>query len=130
MSGRKLLADALGAALPAWQILSHTGQLDTVKQPGACVLWTQNRRKAPNLGLSWFIDQVELWVLTATSKPDLIEDDLDALLLDVMAALEPLDSFTWDVAERDVLADTFDGYRLAVTCIFQLTTEPEEEEAP
>ena len=127
MSGRKLLAEALAAALPAWQVLSHTGQLDTVKQPGAAVLWTQNRRKAATLGLDWFVDQVELWVLTATSKPDLIEDDLDALLLDVMEALERLDSFTWDAAERGVLADTFDGYRLTITCIFQLTTEPEEE---
>lgn len=130
MSGRAMLADALSAALPAWQVLSHTGQLDAVKQPGACVLWTSNRRKAPTLGLDWFIDQTEMWVLTATTRPELIEDDLDALLLAVMEALEPLDSFSWDMAERGVLADAFDGYRLTISCVWQAVPddEPEEEE--
>ncbi|MFT3832877.1 MAG: hypothetical protein QM711_06090 [Micropruina sp.] len=126
MSGRKLLADALRAALPTWQVLSHTGQLDSVRQPGAVVLWTSRRTRAPKLGLDWFADEVELWVLTATDKPALIEDDLDALLLAVMQALEPLGSFAWETAERAVLADVYDGYRMTITCMWRV----QEEENP
>lgn len=128
MSGRRLLAEALRAALPAWQIVSDPRQLDAVRKPAAAVLWTSKRTKAPALGLDWFADEVELWALTAIDKPADIEDDLDARLLDVMAALEPLDTFAWTTAERGALADTFDGYKLTVTCIVQITPEPEEEE--
>lgn len=125
MSGRQQLAEALAAALPGWQILSHTRGLDTVRQPGACVLWTEKRTRAPALGLGWFADEITLWVLTAADKPALIEDDLDDLLMQVMQALEPLDQFHWAEASRDVLADTFDGYQLTITCIWQ--AQPDEE---
>lgn len=123
-SGRKILAEALKAALPSWQILSHARQLDSVRKPGACVLWTGKRTRYPSLGLGWFTDEVTLWVLTAADKPDVIEDDLDDLLAEVMQALEPLDTFHWDTAERDVLAGTFDGYRLTVICAVHLIEDP------
>lgn len=128
MSGRKLLADALKAALPTWQVVSTARPLDSVKKPGAVVLWTSRIEKAPALGLHWFREECVLWVLTAADKPDAIEDDLDDLLYQVMQALEPLDSFAWDVAERDVLAETFHGYRMTITCLWK--AEQEEEEAP
>lgn len=127
-SGRTLLAQALRAALPAWQIVSDARQLDTVRKPGAIVLWSQKRTKAPALGLAWFKDEITLQVLTATDKPDLIEDDLDDLLLQVMSALEPLDSFAWETAERVAVADTWHGWQLTITCLYQVTTEPEPEE--
>lgn len=125
-TGRTRLAQALRAGLPAWQIVSDLRQLDGVRRPGAILLWTQNRRKAPALGLAWFSDEVTLQVLTATDKPDRIEDDLDDLLLQVMQVLEPLDAFAWETAERVTVADTWHGWQLTITCIFQLTTDPEE----
>lgn len=126
-SGRALLAQQLRDALPAWQIVSDTRQLDGVRRPGAILLWTQSRRKAPALGLDWFTDEVTLQVLTAADKPDRIEDDLDELLFQVMAALEPLDAFAWDLAERVAVADTWHGWQLTITCIYQLTTDPDPE---
>lgn len=125
MTGRVALAHVLAAALPDWQILSTARQLDSVRKPGAVVLWTQKRAKAPALGLDWFADELTLQVLTATTDPDLIEDDLDQLLFQVMQALEPHDAFAWEAAERVTLLDTFHGWQLTVTCIYQLTTEQE-----
>ena len=122
-SGRALLAQALRAALPTWQIVSDARQLDSVRKPGAILLWSSKRTKAPALGLQWFADEVTLQVLTATDKPDKIEDDLDDLLLQVMTTLEPLTTFAWETAERVAVADTWHGWQLTITCIYQLTTE-------
>ena len=123
MSGRKLLADALKAALPSWQVVSDARALDSVRKPGACVLWTADREKAPALGLHWFKDAVRLWVLTASDKPSEIEDDLDDLLLQAMEALEPLDAFAYERWERGTLNDVFSGYFTDVTCLFSVTPD-------
>lgn len=123
MTGRTILAQALATALPGWQILAGARQLDTVRRPGAIVLWSTRRTKAPALGLHWFADELMLQVVTAADHPDHIEDDLDQLLAQVMAALEPLDSFAWDNAERVTLGDTHHAWQLTITCLYQLTQE-------
>ncbi len=130
MTGRVLLAQALGAALEGWQIVADARVLDSVKRPGACVLWTSKRQRLSDKGTGWYLDEVTLWVLTATDKPDQLEDDLDALLMAATEALEPLDAFHWESAERGNLNDRFDGYRLTVSCVFHTEpeTEPETEE--
>lgn len=127
MSARTALRDALVAGLSGWQVVSDPRVLDVVRKPGAVVLGTQKLQKVPALGLGWFTCDLTLWVLTAATKPDAIEDDLDGLLLTVLAVLEPLEWATWDTAERLVLADAFDGYKLTVTATVQLVEEPEPE---
>lgn len=130
MTGRQQLAEALSAALEGWTIISDARVLDTVKKPGACILWTSKRDRLIARGTEWFQDEVTLWVLTATDKPADIEDDLDACLLAVMEALEPQASFYWHSAERGTLNDQFDGYRLTVTCVFTATPDPTPDPTP
>lgn len=125
-SGRSILAEALRGAL-GWLILADARQLDSVPQPGACVLWTERRTKAPTLGLHWFKDEITLLVLTATEDPTKLEDNLDQLLLEVAHALEPLESFTWETAQRVSLKDTFPGYQIAITCFVQVVPNPEPD---
>jgi hypothetical protein len=127
VSGRTILAQALRAGLPGWQIVADARALDPIRRPGAAVLWTASRRKAPALGLDWFADELTLWVLTATDKPEQLEDDLDGLLLQLLEVLEPLTAFAWEQADRGVLADKFEGWRLTVTCCFQLTPTPDPD---
>lgn len=127
MSGRTVLRDALTAGLTGWQVVSDPRALDSVRKPGAVVLGTNKRTRTPTLGLGWFTEELTLWVLTATTRPDQIEDDLDALLLQVLQVLEPLDSVRWDVAERLVLADTYDGYKITITTLVQLVDDNPEE---
>lgn len=129
-SGRTLLADALREGLPGWQILSDARVLDSVKQPGACVLWTAKRAKVPSLGLHWFQDDVTLYVLTASDRPELVEDSLDELLLTVAQVLEPLSGFHWDTAERATLDEKWLGYRIPVTCVVQVIPEPVPDPDP
>ena len=121
MTGRAHLAAALADGLGDWQIVSDARALDSVRRPGAAVLWTSKRQQLTDRGTGWYQDEVTLWILTAATKPADIEDDLDALLFAATQALEPLDAFHWETAERGVLAEKFDGYRLTVVCIFHLS---------
>jgi len=122
MSGRSELATALKAALPTWQIVSDARELDTVRKPGACVIWTSRRTRPRKLGTDILQDEVSLWVLSAADAAHL-EDDLDQLVEQVMAALEPLEAFSWETAERGQLAEKFDGWKFPITCLNTITTE-------
>lgn len=122
-TGRKLLAEALKVALPGWQIIADPREIDTVRKPGAVLLYTAKRTRPAKLGLDWLTDEIELFVITATDKPELIEDDLDGLLLQVMEALEPLEGFGWTEATRETLADRFHTWKLPITCGFKITRE-------
>ena len=122
MSGRSELATALKAALPAWQIVADARELDIVRKPGACVLWTSRRTRPRKLGTDILQDDVSLWVLSAADAAHL-EDDLDQLTEQVMAALEPLEAFSWETAERGQLAEKFDGWKFTITCLNTITTE-------
>lgn len=123
MSGRRLLAALIAAAMPAWQVVSDARAIDSVRRSGAAVLWTSRRSRLDKLGLDWLQDEVTVWIVTGVDKPEDIEDDLDDLLLDLMAALEPADSYVWSDAERGVLAEKFQGWRMTVTCVYQIETE-------
>lgn len=121
-NGRELLTDALTApGLPAWQVVSDPRQLDGVRQPGAVVLWTGVRRRLELQSLTMLSDELNVWCLTPTNKPEAIEPGLDALLLDVLQVIEGQPELSWDTAERGVLADTYDGWRVVVTCAYVLT---------
>lgn len=128
MNARTALEEALKAGLAGWQIVSGR-QLDIVRKPGAVLLAPVKKAKVPALGLGWFTEIVALWILTA-SEGVAVEDDLDALLLQVLEVLEPLEWATWDEAERLVLEDTFHGYKLQITATVQLVADPEPDPEP
>ena len=123
MSGRQLLKAALEAALPGWQIVADARALDSIRKPGAAVLWTARRTRPAKLNLDVVTDEVTLWILTATDKPADVEDDLDDLFTAVTAALEPLDWCIWTDAERGTLADRYEGWRLTITCLYNISQE-------
>lgn len=122
MSGRRTLAEHLETALPGWQIVSDAHVIDTVRKPGAAVVWTSRRRRWEKLGFDWLDDEITVWVLTAAEKAADIEDDLDDLLIRFLAALEDQPAYSWTEAERGVLAEKFQGWRVPVTCLYQLET--------
>lgn len=121
MNGRQILADALRTKLVNWQVVSDARQIDSVRRPGAAVVWTQTRKRMELNGFAMLTDEVVVWVLTAATKPEEIENDLDSLLLDVLEVLEGLPEFTWSEAERGVLVEKFDGWRLPVACAYKIS---------
>lgn len=119
MSGRKILADKLSDDLDGWLVASTAKPIDAITRP-TCVLWTTRRKRDEQIELSLLTDEIELWVLDPTTKPELIEDALDARLLEVIEALEQYEAFSWDTAERAVLAEVFSGWRMTITCIYNV----------
>ena len=120
-SGRAYLAGVLKDTLPDWQIVSDPRALDSIRKPGAIVLGTSKITRAA--GSAILGAELVLWVLTAADRPALIEDDLDDLLKTVCDVLEPLDAFNWTEAERMVLADVYDGYKVTLTCAYKIENE-------
>ncbi|MFT4296527.1 MAG: hypothetical protein QM582_14055 [Micropruina sp.] len=123
LGGRAMLAAALSDALPAWQIVADARALDSVRKPAAAVLWTSKRTRPDKLTLDILQDEITLWVLTAADNPAIIENDLDELLEAVIQAIEPLEWCAWTEAERGTLDEKYPGWRLTVSCAYQLITE-------
>ncbi|MBK8445409.1 MAG: hypothetical protein IPL41_01420 [Micropruina sp.] len=121
-SGRKLLEEAFLEALPGWQVRSTAIPLDSVRKPGAIWLYTGVRKRVELNGFSTLVDEITVWVLSA-ADPSKAEDDLDKLLLEVMEVLETLPSFNWESAERGVLGEKYDGWKLTVTCFYKINDE-------
>lgn len=119
-NGRSILAAAFREQLTGWQVVSDARQLDSVRNPGAAVVWTQRRKRAVLNGFEMLTDEVVIWVLTSATKPEEIESSLDGLLLEALEVLEGLPEFTWDQAERGVLSERFDGWRLTCLCAYKL----------
>ena len=128
MSARTQVRDALKAQLTGWQIVADPRQLDVVTKPGAAVLATMKMTRPATYEFNYVQNDLVLWVLTATTKPELIEDDLDDLLLAALAVLEGIEGVLWTEAERGVLSETFEGWKVTLSCGFPLAAlNPEPE---
>lgn len=123
MTGRAQLHQALAAALPGWLIVSDSRAIDGLRAAGNIVLWSARVARPEKLGLDVLQNELTLWVLTGLDDPTKTEDNLDHLLTQVFEALEPLAAFSWSEAERGVLAEKFDGWRIPITSLTTITTE-------
>lgn len=64
---------------------------------------------------AWLTYEVALAVLSGLSDLSAAEDELDALLLDVLYAVDECDQLTWDRATRATFDDTLHGYSVVLT---------------
>lgn len=121
MSGRTDLAAALRAGLAGWRVVDTYRPLDSITA-STVALWTANVDRLEYNGTDWLRATVETWILTPVEKADLVEDSLDDLLTQVLAVIEANPAFTWSTAERATLAETFPGWKLPITCLYQIGT--------
>ena len=70
------------------------------------------------LGAGVYQATLVLFLAVPTSKPDRVEDRLDAALETVLGVLEDYGSLTWDEVERSTLAEKFHGYRITTTAAY------------
>lgn len=120
-TGRKILADALKAALPNWQIVSDSRVIDSVRSPGACVAWGHEFKRVTRNGKSFLAETVDLYVLGyLTENSTKVEDTLEDELFQVLEVLEPLDSFTWDTITRTTFEDAYPAWKIELTCVFPI----------
>lgn len=66
---------------------------------------------------------VTIALLSGARKPSEIEDDLDSMLTEVIAALDRHPYLTWESAQRTALAEAGHCWQMTLTHIWQITTE-------
>ena len=69
------------------------------------------------------IEDFELWVIEPGTDPDEIENDLDALLDDVLATINPLPWLVWESAIRETHITNRSAYKITLTIITDINTE-------
>lgn len=112
MSARTLIADHLAAVLPAaYRIQPFPAEPDRVTDVTVMV-WRENVTRGPVKGAR--ANEVAIWVLTGHEDPRNAEDALDTALDTVLAALDELDTSSWESAERAVYAEKWHGYRVTI----------------
>lgn len=118
-SPRRALTAALKAALPKWQVTGYPHEFDRITKPTVMV-WTDSLEPASQVGRNRIVATLSLWVLTPVVKPGLADDELEELLLDVLAVLHEQTWLDWTGAERGVLQDTINGYRLTARAVLKI----------
>lgn len=106
MTVRSELATALKAVLPTnYKFVQVPRSLDNI-EPGRPVVMIYRDRveKAPNAQGVYF-STLSLWIVTPHVDEDRAEDNLDATLDVVIAALDGVSWVNWKTAERSTFGD-------------------------
>lgn len=119
MSARRDLVAALRAGLPGWRITGYPRVPGDIHRP-TVMCWQDRLTRSEQINLDRVRATLTIWVLTAKDHPEQVDDDLDDLLTEVLAVLQPLTWLMWTEAERGVLADTFPGYQITATAYYQI----------
>ncbi|MGV8965338.1 MAG: hypothetical protein ACOH2F_03580 [Cellulomonas sp.] len=119
MSARTQLATELAAALPTFRVMGFNDTLDAVTKPTVMV-WQSSLARLDQINHDRLRVTLDLWVLTGRDNPEKADDDLDASLEEVIAALQPLAWVDWTNATRGIFLEHFHGYNVTVTAVAQI----------
>lgn len=122
MGARTELETALKAGLTGWNVRSTPLGLDAVPKPTA-LIWSAKMARVDLNGFEVVKETLEMWVLTTEDNPLTAEDDLESRLMDVLGVIEPLGFVTWTEANREVLADTWQGWHLTLECVSKINND-------
>ena len=106
MSVRSQVSDALRALLPAnMRVIDVPRSLDGMEANRPVVLLYRDRlEKAPN-AQGAYLSTISLWIITPKIDTIKGEDELDAALDIVVAALDTILWANWRTAERSIFGD-------------------------
>ena len=106
MSVRSQVSDALRALLPAnMRVIDVPRSLDGIEANRPVVLLYRDRlEKAPN-AQGAYLSTISLWIITPKIDTIKGEDELDAALDIVVAALDTILWANWRTAERSIFGD-------------------------
>lgn len=110
---RKQLADKLAPLLPGVKIVPASRNLDNLTQPVLQLsLRELSRLKDAPIGAhrADFI----VTIVTPITTPQRAEDDLDALVADLVAGIDSLDGIGWETATKVTYADRYLAYDVVV----------------
>ena len=124
MSGRTLLLDVLDNALPAetWAVIRTGVRPDQISR-NVAISYTDRLARATQASLEVITETLTCLVLVRETRPDQIDDALDAAILEVVEAIEGQDALRWETADRTAIDDKFEGWTLSITATYTITRE-------
>lgn len=87
------------------------------------LVWVETITRPEQFGLHYVRVDFSLWLLVGTEDPEKAADQLDDALMDVLGALQQIDSLTWSNAEHGTYKQQWNGYKLTVTKVAQILDE-------
>lgn len=120
MSARTDLVDALTGALPDAYVVSGTPMVPDRIEAGTIAVRAYATTYAPGPVAGSVAITLTTWVLTPAVRPGDADDDLDDALADVLGVLWGLDWLTPPTAERDVMAERWNGWRITTQAFGQV----------
>lgn len=121
MSARTVLAAALTADLPTFDVIGYPTTPDAVTRP-TVLLWQSSVRRHPSAPDSGVFEvDIELWVLVGTEGVTRVDDALDDALDQVLGVLNARPDFLWESADRQTLADRYHGYKITAKAVGRIT---------
>lgn len=115
MRARHYVRDGLLAAHADLQIidtLERLGEPDAARR-GRVQIIRQSVEPAPEQG--FYLESLDVWVVTNLVDPDELEDDLDDLTDDVTDTLRALAGVRWLTSTREMHPSGVHGYRIRIT---------------
>lgn len=117
---RKQLVADLKAALPReYAVIGYPSDRVTRR---TVAVWQETVTKTEQFGPPRLQVALAVWILTGQEDPAKADDELDAALLDVLTAMQPLTWVDWQTAERLVLPAPVNAHGFKLTCT--ALTEP------
>lgn len=115
MRAREYIRAGLRDAHPSLNIidtLQHLGEADA-EYAGRVQIIRQQIEPAPELG--FYLESLDVWVVTNQTDPTVVEDDLDELTDDVTDTLRDLGGVRWLTSTREMHPSGLHGYRIRIT---------------
>lgn len=120
MNARETVVAALAPVVDlGWKIIDTARQIDVLTTP-TLIVWTSNVERIDKNNLDWLKATTEVWLITPETQHDKVEPALDAMLDQVLALIEAADHITWKTADRGTLAETFQGWHIPITTVYQI----------
>jgi len=120
MSMRSAAVDALTGVLPnTWTIIDDERSLNAITRP---TLLVSVRSFTPSdyAPLSKITVTLALMILSAHTDAKAAEDDLDELIVELLAAVNTLPNLTWSEANKVVHLDRYMGYEITTQATAEL----------
>lgn len=113
---RKQLADALAPHMPGVRIIPNNRNVDVPDRPFAQITLSEIER-LPQAPIGHHRAQFTVTVVTPLTTPQKAEDDLDALVGDLVHAIDQIDWLEWETAKKVIYGDRHLAYDVTVFAV-------------
>lgn len=126
MSARTQLAESLAELLPAgWRLIPYqdsVDELDTV----VVMLKHSTLAKLPTAPLGAYLSTFTVTIVDPHTDAELAEDALDDGVLELLAALDQINSSLWSTAEKTLFQDRYLSWDVPVQVVTNITQKETE----